>query len=254
MKSYCGTTIFCLIAGDCIVIGADSMAGSKNCPIDSMTKLRPIHNCIIACEGLGALYKMETGVIYYRADEWMAKVEQNFQFATDARTIASLIEATHPFVDIFKVERQAYSLYEYQKGKGYLAEFLVVSIVAERFSVVTVRASVDGMNWKIVFKTTVHLDRPSPINSFLHHEVGRIGEIKKAFSGNGDTYEDMLVRTDGSFGRLLGGEKVGLDELRNIARSVIALEAKANPETVGPPFSIATLQHGKPVVVMSYSK
>jgi hypothetical protein len=87
----------------------------------------------------------------------------------------------------------------------------------------------------------------------LHYEIGRVAEIEKAFSGDGDHYQDMLIRTNGSFARLLGREKVSLNELRNIVRSSIALEAKANPETVGPPFVVATLQPGNPVVVMSYS-
>jgi len=108
------------------------------------------------------------------------------------------------------------------------------------------------MDWKIVFETTVHFDGPPPVDSFLHHEVGRVAEIKKAFSGDGDAYQDMLIRTNGGFARLLRREEVSLDELRNIARSAIALEAKTNPETVGPPFIIATLQPGNPVVVMSY--
>ena len=81
-----------------------------------------------------------------------------------------------------------------------------------------------------------------------------MGEIEQAFSGNGDAYQNMLVGTNGGFQRLINHDEVGFDELSDIVRCAISLEAKANPKFVGPPFDVATLQPGKLVEVVSYQE
>jgi hypothetical protein len=252
MNAHCGTTLFSGVTNDGIVIGADSMIDYDG-HADIFPKLQVVRNAVIACEGLGVIRNPKTGKIVYRVDQWMAKIESGLPVEPDAATIASCIENSHPFIRLFEAESESFYYKQYEKG-GYLADFLIASICQARMSLFRVRLAIDTEERRLAFTITTHFDGLSPQSSFAAYGAGRTGEINKAFGGNCDAYQDMLVGTNGYFGRLIKGEKVTLDELRDIVRCAIFLEAKANPETVGPPFVIATLQPSKPVAVASYSQ
>jgi hypothetical protein len=51
----------------------------------------------------------------------------------------------------------------------------------------------------------------------------------------------------------MAGEKLAIDELRDIVIAGLRLEAKAHPQYVGEPFSVATLIPGEHGVVGSYT-
>jgi hypothetical protein len=254
MKAYSGTTLFSIVTTDGIVVGADSLAGGKDGHTETLTKLHAVGRGVIACEGLGALQMSKFGAVDYRADEWMKEVERCLSVEADAHTIARYIATAHPFLEMFKVEKQAYGLIQHNDWKGYLAEFLVASASEHQFSVLAIRASVRHEQWTVEFTTTLHFDGMPPINSFVRHGVGRIAEIDKAFSRNGDAYYDMLTGTDGSFERLIEGQVVSLYDLRDVVRCALRLETKANPQFVGPPFVIATLQPSKLIEIVTYTE
>ena len=252
MKAYCGTTLFSLITQHGIVVGADSLAAARDGHIEYMTKLRAVStNAVIACEGTGRLSKDKGGIASYNAEEWMREVELNLPAEADAQFIANYIEKKHPFLDMFKIEQQAFGLLHNQDRKGYLAEFLVASISGTLFSLITVKVSIDESQWSVVFKPTTHYHGEPPIRSFVRHRAGRAGEIDKALRQEGDAYHYMLSGTRGAFDRLIKGQVVSLDELRDTVRCALKLEAKANPQYVGPPFVIATLQPIKPIEVIT---
>ena len=264
MKTNFGTTIFGLITNSAITIDADSMARHNDGHHEIFRKLHMVRRSVIACEGLGILKpfnKPETAeLVPYRADQWMAEIESDprLELKADARAILSFIETSHPFIELIRVEEVLRDFHKFQinSGKGYLAEFLVASAFPDELLVLRtkVRMEARGPEWKIVFDRPANRERQPAVNSFVRHGAGKIAQIDNAFSGKGNRYQDMLVHTNGSFMRLLNGHEVSLDELRDIVRCAIALEAKASPEQVGPPFIVATLQAGKPVSVTSYSE
>jgi hypothetical protein len=268
MTANCGTTIFGITTNDGITIGADSMARHPDGQMEIFRKLHVVGDSVIACEGLGILNLPEktegSDSVLYRADQWMAEIEADprIELNANAMTIVNFIETTHPFIELIRREEIIREFYKFQcdSKKGYLADFLVASAFHEEMLVIrkrirmTLTSHTNGPEWNIVFDGTTYPDRDSPINPFIRYGAGKMGQIDKAFSGDGDCYHKMFVLTNGSFSKLRDGGKVSLDELRNTVRSAISLEAKANPKQVGPPFVVATLQPGKPVSVTSYSE
>jgi hypothetical protein len=252
MNPHCGTTLFGVVTNDGIVIGADSMIDYDG-HANIFRKLQIVRNAVIACEGLGVINERKPGKTVYRADQWMAKIESRLAIEMDAAAIAAYIRKRHPFLRLIRIEQHRQGFEYEQVRKGYLTDFLIASIFQGRVSLLRVRLSVNLKERRLIFTTTTHFNGLAPASSFVYYGAGRLSEINKAFGGQGDAYQDMLVGTNGNFGRLVKGEKVSLDELRDIVRCAISLEAKANPETVGPPFVIATLQPSKPVAVASYS-
>jgi len=252
MKIYSGTTLFSIVTRAGIVVGADSkLAGDRN--IDSMTKIQRIgYHAVIACAGFSSLHETKTGQPRCRLDKWMREIAQNLPVETDAHVIARIIETAHPLVDIVEQDGDLLweQLWDFQQPQDHFATFMVASVFLNRFSLLTVNLSVNYEERKIVFTPTTHFDGPAPIGAFKHHGVGRIAEIEKAFSRDGDAYQYMVSDTYGSFERLIEGQEVSLDELRDIVCCAISLEAEANPEHVGPPFVTATLQPGKLVEVV----
>ena len=253
MNMHCGTTLFSIVTNDGIVIGADSMIDYDG-QTGKFRKLQVIRNAVIACEGIGVINKKETGKTVYRVDQWMAKIESNLPVELNAATIANHIQKRHPFIRLFRHKKEREHFYHQQFTKGYLTDFLIGSISQAQMSLLQVRLSVNVEERRLISTITTHLDGLAPPGSFVRYGAGRMAEINNAFGGNGDAYQNMLVGTNGNFKRLIEGEKVTLDELCNIVRCAISLEAKANPEMVGPPFVIATLQPSKPVAVASYNE
>jgi hypothetical protein len=263
MTTNVGTTVFSIVTKDAITIGADSMASHHDGHVEAFSKLKVIRNTVIACEGLGVIYKPETtGEVLYRADQWMTEIESSLAAQKiNAGIVAHAIQESHPFINLVRIKEILRLFYNRQidSGKGYLADFFVASASSDGMQLLRVRAKItismiiDG-EWRIVFDKTTYFDGHSSVDPFVRYGTGKMAEIDKAFSRNGDAYQDMLIRTNGSFGRLLNGNEVGLDELRDVVRCAISLEAKANPKQVGPPFVVATLQAGKPVSVTSYSE
>ena len=268
MTVNCGTTIFGISTKNGITIGADSMARHPDGHTEIFRKLHVVRRCVIACEGLGILNVPDkpigSDIALYRADQWMAQIEtdQRIKENADATTIASLIETTHPFIDLIRREEVVREFDKVQRDsqKGYLADFLVASAFPAENLAIRIRirmapvAHSNGPKWKVFFDRTTYPDRVSPVGPYIRYGAGKLVEIDKAFSGDGDRYQDMLALTNGGFARLLNGNELSLDELRNAVRSAISLEAKANPEQVGPPFVVATLQPSEPVSVTSYNE
>lgn len=256
MKTNCGTTIFSLVTENGIVIGTDSLAKHDDGHREIFRKLHVVCGSVIACEGLGIskpFKKRETAeLVPYRADEWMAEIESDprLELKADARAILNFIETSHPFIELIRVEEVLRDFYKIQidSGKGYLAEFLVASAFPNELLVLRtkVRMEACGPEWKIVFDRPANRERQPVVNSFVRHGAGKIAQIDNAFSGKGNRYQDMVTRTNGSFMQLLNGHEVSLDELRNIVRCAIAMEAKANPEQVGHPLSLQPCKPASP--------
>ena len=265
MKTNCGTTVFGVITRDGITLGADSMARHHDGQTESFRKLHVVRGAIIACEGLGILNVADRpelpDCVLYRADQWMAEIESDprMESNANAQTIVHLIETTHPFIKLIRrdeVVREFYK-FQYDSKKGHLADFLIASASLDELLVIGTRLSMECVpqlnglvEWKVVFRKTMH----TPVTPFVRYGAGKLAEIDHAFRRNGDSYQDMLASTNGSFADLLDGKEVCLDELREIVRCAISLAAKNNPKQVGPPFVVATLQPGKPVSVTSYSE
>ena len=265
MKINCGTTLFAVITKDGITVGADSMARHHDGETESFCKLHVVRDAIIACEGLGILNVADMPElpdrILYRADQWMAEIQSDprMESNADARNIVSLIETSHPFIDLIRRDDVLREFYRFQcdSQKGYLAQFLVASASHDELLLIGTRLSMDSVpqpngpvEWRVVFRKTIH----TPVTPFVRYGAGKLAEIDNAFLRNGDCYKDMIASTNGGFADLLDGEEVNLDRLREIVRCAISLAAKHNPKQVGPPFVIATLQPGKPVSVISYSE
>jgi hypothetical protein len=268
MRANFGTTVFSITTKDGITIGADNMARHHDGRVECFRKLHLIHGSVIACEGLGILDMVDkpetTDLVSYRADLWMAGIEADprLELNANAERIVSFIETSHPFIELIRCEEVLHEFHKFQvdSGKGYLADFLVASASFGELLVVRTRArmtlvtQLDAAEWKIVFDRSIRHDGRPQTNPFVRHGAGKTAQIDSAFSGNGDHYQDMLIRTNGSFMRLLNGSEVSLDELRDIVRCAMSLEAEANPKQVGPPFVVATLQPRKPVSVTTYGE
>jgi hypothetical protein len=265
MKMNCGTTIFGLIAKNGITFGADSMARHHDGQTEYFCKLHVVHEAIIASEGLGILNVSDVpGLpdrVLYRADQWMAGIEfdPRVKSNANARNIAKFIETSHPFIDLIRRDDVLREFYRFQcdSQKGYLADFLVASASLDELLVIGTRLSMELVSqlngppeWRVVFRGTTH----TLVAPFARFGAGKLAEIDDAFRRNGNCYQDMTSRTNGRFTDLLDGKPVSLDELSKIVRSAISLAARNNPNQVGPPFVVATLQLGKSVSLTSYSE
>lgn len=252
MRISFGTTILALIKEDCIVIGADSLASSKDGQNETMTKLMVIGNAVIACEGMGKFW--DSDGVHYRVDEWMAHIKTNVPPDIDAASLSEIVKRTHPFKEMFKSEKKARGLYGFQCTKGYLGDFVIGSASSDRVELIHIRVAVGTFEFSIAFTDISSLNYIPPVRPFVRYGAGRMGEIDKAFGGKGDGYQEMLVRTNGGFQRLIDGQEVALDELRGIVRCAISLESKAEHKSVGPPFIVATLQPSKSIFVTTYEE
>jgi len=247
-----GTTLFSIIKDDCLVIGADSFAGRKDGKNETMTKLAVVRNAVIACEGMGEFRSNKK--VFYRADKWMTQIEASLPVEINAAILADQIAKTHPFIKLFKSEKTARGLVEFERTKGYLADFLIASASIERLMLIRLRAEISPIQNAVEFNRMTYFDGSAPVSPFVRNGAGRMGEIDQAFTGNGNTYQQMLVCTNGSFKRLIEGNEVTPNELCEIVRCAISLEGKAEHKSVGPPFVVAALQPGKTISVTSYSE
>jgi hypothetical protein len=193
----------------------------------------------------------------------MVELEASLAAEPDARMIAHSIESGHPFLNLVLDMDNVREFHKSQNdsGKTYLADFLIASVSQGEMLITKLRARMEifsGLDiphpYRIVFDKTTYLDGISPINTFIRYGSGKIAEIDDAFSGNGNSRDYMLTRTDVGFKRLIEGDEVRLNELGDIVRCGIALEAKAHPKQVGPPFIVATLQPRKPVSFTSHNE
>ena len=251
MKAYCGTTILALVTREGIVVGADGLSQGFDGQAISFTKLQAIGNeTIVACEGLGLLQNINTGEITYRVDDWVKKY---LSAEMDAFAITDFIKKNHPFRQLILTDT-GINLRERQVSRSHLAEFLIASVRGNRVTLLRQRIEMKVKEWKLAFLPTVEFDGIPPADRFKHYTSGRATQINNAFSRDGDAYHDMVVRTAGAFKRLIDGAEVSLDERRAIVRCAILLEAKANPEVVGAPFLIASLEPGKFVTMTSYTQ
>lgn len=246
-----GTTILALLTREGIVIGADSLSHGDYGHTISFAKLQSLGNhTVVACEGLGLLENIHTGDITYRADEW---VKKHLPAELGAFALADLIERIHPFRQLISTDTSI-TLKDRQLERGHLAEFLIASASENWITLLRVRIEMKLKEWKLAFLPTIEFDGIPPTDRFKFHTSGRAAQINHAFSRDGDAYKNMVLWTEGAFQRFIEGAEVSLDERRTIVRCAILLEAKANPEAVGPPFVIATLEPGKFVSMTSYAQ
>jgi len=241
---HSGTTLFAIAQGYCIVMGADSLAGHTDGRSERFLKLHKAGSAMVACEGMGSFYGTKNGNVLYSADTWMRDIASNVPPGADAGAIAATIQKCHPFQEIFAVEKQAYSLCEYQDRKGHLANFLVASAAPDRLAIFQVHVAIDHSLWRVIFNLITHLDQPPPIARVARVAIGRTERIEAAFVSKGNAYEELLSSSNGSIGALLNGDSVDSEALARVVLGALRLETKANPGAVGPPFLISKLKPG----------
>jgi len=240
-----GTSIYAIITKQGIVIGADSKAALTNfgTPPDGFLKLVSIHKrVVVACEGMCAF----TGYCFH---EWVTAIESKLSPDLEADALARAIEReiSEPFRQAFrKIKGAAHQMLNYSARKGHLASFFI----AYGFTLRQIIVSVDEPKRAITANTEVKSDREPRELTPKGYGAGRFKEIEKAiYERNSDAHKNILALHPVGFKRLLNGQELSQEELGTIMRSLIQIQAKADPEHVGPPFRIATIYPGQTIRV-----
>ena len=98
----------------------------------------------------------------------MAKIESRLPVELDAATIANHIEKRHPFIRLFRHEKEREHFYYRQCTKGDLANFLIASIYPARMLLLRVRLAIDTEERRLAFTITTHFDGLSPQSPTIH--------------------------------------------------------------------------------------
>ena len=244
-----GTTVYAIVTKQGMVICADGKAITTHnfpTPPEGFLKLMPIHKrLVVTCEGMGAF----SGYCFHH---WVQGVESDSPSNLETRALAATIlrKIPEPFRDSFKKTRFATKqMLDYQERKGYIANFFIAhNLVLHRIIV-----SVDKPRGTITANTVIECDGESMEAPFKGYGAGRFIEIENALTDrNSNAHKEVSTEIPMIFNRLFIGKKLSQDELCAVARKLITLQAKANPEHVGPPFRIATLYPRHPVTVTDY--
>jgi hypothetical protein len=78
------------------------------------------------------------------------------------------------------------------------------------------------------------------------YRIGSKRVLHEVTDQQGELYEGVVTRAPAEAGRLFKEDELSLEEVVNRVRRILELEAEANPEYVGPPFSIATIPKDGP--------
>jgi hypothetical protein len=129
----------------------------------------------------------------------------------------------------------------------YPIEYLIAGYQAGRPTIYSINVEVDWQQVRLkgIHRVLIHPERDRR-DDFAIYGVGSKRVIRELKEGRGDLYKKVVSKSPMESHMLAGKRGLSVSQASNLVRVLLEVEAEANPEQVGPPFTIVAIPRNGP--------
>lgn len=172
--------------------------------------------------------------------------------ASVSRVSEIVKEEVEKFSSWFDVYLKRGLLQQEDSPGDYPLEYLIAGYQAGVPTIYSIYVEVDWqqLHLKGIQRVLMHPERNGQ-EDFAIYGVGSKRVLQELKQEQGDLYQRVISKAPSESRMLSGKRELSINQASNLVRALLEVEAEANPEQVGPPFTIVTIPKNGPPLISS---
>ena len=172
--------------------------------------------------------------------------------ASVSRVSEIVKEEVEKFSSWFDVYLKRGLLQQEDSPGDYPLEYLIAGYQAGVPTIYSIYVEVDWqhLHLKGIQRVLMHHERNGQEDLAIYG-AGSKGVLQELKQEQGDLYQRVISKAPSESRMLSGKRELSINQASNLVRTLLEVEAEANPEQVGPPFTIVTIPKNGPPLISS---